>query len=196
MARLRSPILWFGGKGRMLPKLLPIVENIPHRIYVEPFGGGASVLMAKHPKPVEVYNDIDSGLYDFFRVLSDPDLFAQFYERVYPMPYSRQLYRECMAGWRDETDRVKRVSMWYVVARQSFGGRFEAYWGSGVTSSLKGMAETAGMWRSVIDLLPRIHERLVRVQIEHIDWRDILERYDTPETLFYLDPPLRTQHAQ
>ncbi len=66
--RLRSPILWFGGKGNMVAKILPLFP--PHRIYVEPFGGGASLLMAKAPAPVEVYNDLDSGLVNLFRVLT------------------------------------------------------------------------------------------------------------------------------
>ena len=52
--RLRSPIRWFGGKGNMAAKLLPILETIPHRRYVEPFGGGASLLMGKRPVEIEV----------------------------------------------------------------------------------------------------------------------------------------------
>lgn len=75
-AYLRSPICWFGGKGLMVSKLLPLIP--PHHIYVEVFGGGASLLFAKEPSPVEVYNDIDSGLVNFFRVLRDPEKFARF----------------------------------------------------------------------------------------------------------------------
>jgi len=51
------------------------------------------------------------------------------------------------------------------------------------------MASTSSMWLSIIDTLPEIHARLRRVQIENQDWRTILDRYDTPETLFYCDPP-------
>jgi len=62
--KLRSPIVWFGGKGHMVNKLLPLIPK--HKIYVEPFGGGANLLIAKEPSPVEVYNDLDSGLVNFF----------------------------------------------------------------------------------------------------------------------------------
>lgn len=62
--RLRSPIRWLGGKGLIVAKLLPLIP--PHRIYVEPFGGGANLLLAKEPSLVEVYNDLDSGLVNFF----------------------------------------------------------------------------------------------------------------------------------
>jgi len=68
--RLRSPIFWFGGKGNMVAKLLNLIP--PHEHYCEPFGGGASLLFAKRPcGGVEVYNDINEGLYDLFCVLRE-----------------------------------------------------------------------------------------------------------------------------
>jgi len=67
-------------------KILPFFP--PHRIYVEPFGGGASLLLAKQPAEVEVYNDIDSGLVCLFRVLRDPDKFAQFYKKACLTPWT------------------------------------------------------------------------------------------------------------
>lgn len=97
MSRLRSPIFWFGGKGNMVAKILPMLTAIPHTRYVEPFGGGASILMAKPPVDVETYNDLDSALYDFFTVLADPDLFPQFVRRVKLLPCSRQLYDHARA---------------------------------------------------------------------------------------------------
>lgn len=56
---MRSPIWWFGGKGQMTSKLVKLIPE--HQTYVEPFGGGASLLFAKYPSPVEVYNDIGEG---------------------------------------------------------------------------------------------------------------------------------------
>jgi DNA adenine methylase len=75
MARLRSPSCWFGGKGQMTAKLLPLTLDC--RRYVEPFGGGASVLLAREPVDVEVYNDIDGNLHEFFCVLADPRKFKR-----------------------------------------------------------------------------------------------------------------------
>ncbi|GIW05154.1 MAG: hypothetical protein KatS3mg059_1774 [Thermomicrobiales bacterium] len=98
---------WFGGKGRLVHRIIALMP--PHRIYVEPFGGAATVLLNKPPSPVEVYNDVDEGLVGFFRVLSDPDLFAQFYRRVAVLPYSRKLYDDARRTWRDEPDPVKRA---------------------------------------------------------------------------------------
>ncbi|MCS7226943.1 MAG: DNA adenine methylase, partial [Gloeomargarita sp. SKYB31] len=70
----------------MVAKLLPLVEAWPHRRYCEPFGGGASVLLAKQPVEVETYNDLDGALVEFFKTLADPDRFEQFYRRVALLP--------------------------------------------------------------------------------------------------------------
>ena len=189
MSRLRSPIKWYGGKGKMVAKIMPILTAIPHTRYVEPFGGGASILMAKPPVDVETYNDLDSALYDFFTVLADPDLFPQFVRRVRLLPYSRQLYDHARATWRDEPDKIKRAALWFVVARMSFGGRFESGWGTAVTASYRNRAGQVSLWQTALNNLPRVHKRLQRVQIENTDFMRVLERYDTPETLFYCDPP-------
>jgi len=183
-------IHWFGGKGRMLRHLLPLMEDIPHDRYIEVFGGGCSILLNKPIKSFECYNDIDQGLYNFFTVISDPDMFDRFYRRVGLLPYCRQLFIDCKGGWETEEDPIKRAAMWYVVSRQSFGGDFSSGgWSSATKKVSNGMAITNGAWISALKKLPLIHERLQRVQIENRDFRDILSRYDDPDTLFYLDPP-------
>jgi len=184
---LRSPIHWFGGKGRMVAKLLPLLP--PHRIYVEPFGGGASLLFAKDPSPVEVYNDLDSGLVNFFRVLRDPEKFIRFYHLASFTPHSREEFNFCRATWQECEDEVELAYRWFIVARMSFGGDFGHSWAFAVTQSRRGMAGTTSKWLSTLEMLPAIHERMMRVQIEHDDFRNVIKTYDTPETLFYLDPP-------
>lgn len=185
--KLRSPIKWFGGKGMMAKKIIALFP--PHRTYVEPFGGGASVLFAKKPSPVEVYNDIDSGLVNFFRVLRDPAKFERFHRLVVLTPYSREEYNLCRKTWEDCENDVNRAHLWYVVARQNFSGVFGGSWSSVITESSRRMARSVSGYLSAIQQLPAIATRLQCVQIEHVDWRRILERYDTKDTLFYLDPP-------
>jgi DNA adenine methylase len=183
--RLRSPVVWFGGKGNMVAKLLPLFPE--HKIYVEPFGGGASLLFAKEPSAVEVYNDLDDGLVTLFRVLRDPDKFGRFYHYAINTPYSRSEWKECR-NWQDYPDDVVRAWRWFILIRQSFAGLRHS-WGRSVTTSHRGMAETASSWLSALEMIPEIHRRLMRVQIEQKDFRAILKEYDTPETLFYCDPP-------
>ena len=187
---LRSPVTWFGGKGCFKKKLLPLLP--PHTAYVEPFGGGASVLVAKEPVGIEVYNDLDQGLYCFFSVLSNPVLFPHFWSRVCNLPYSRELYDECKETWFGTRDPLERASRWFVVARQSFSGEFGCSWGSCISCSNNGRIETASSWQGIMKILPAIHQRLQRVQIENADFRDVIRRYDGPGYLCYCDPPYVT----
>lgn len=185
--KMRSPIWWFGGKGNLAKKILQYFPE--HYIYVEPFGGGASLLFAKEPSPVEVYNDIDSSLINFFRVLRDPEKFEQFYRKVCLTPYSREEYYFCRDTWEDCKNEIERAYRWYVVARMSFSGRFGSGWGYSIKNTTRGMSDVVNSWLSIIDMLPEIHRRIMRVQIEHKDFREILRTYDTEDTLFYNDPP-------
>jgi DNA adenine methylase len=171
----------------MRSKLLPILEAVPHRRYCEPFGGGASLLLAKTPVEVETYNDLDGRLHNFFTVLADPDLFEEFHRRVAMLPYSRRVYAE--ARDRDMTTGVDSAVAFFTRARQSFSGKIHSGWSMSKTESSRGMASTCSGWLSILDMLPEIHARLQRVQIECNDWRKVLRQYDTSETLFYLDPP-------
>ena len=173
----------------MTAKLVPILESVNHKYYCEPFGGGASVLLAKRPASVETYNDLNSALYDFFMTLADDAAFERFWRKVSVLPYSRQLYNECRANWREQADTHERVWRWYVVARMSFSGQFGASLSTAVTASRRERAGTVSRWQSALDALLAIHERLQRVQLENAHALRVLERYDTPDTLFYCDPP-------
>lgn len=189
--RLRSPITWFGGKGVLARKIVSLFPA--HHCYVEPFCGGASCLFAKPPSPVEVINDLNSDIVNFFRVLRDPQRFEQFYGLASLTPYSREeFYRfrtDWRAGWSQCPSDVVRAYRWYMMARMSFSGEFGGSWGYSVTTSRRGMANAVSQWLSILDMLPAISERMRRVQVEHGDWRTMLHRYDTPDTLFYVDPP-------
>ena len=63
---IRAPFPWFGGKGNLKIKNF-ILQNLPHHTrYIEPFGGGGSILISKKPAEVEVYNDVNRGVVNFF----------------------------------------------------------------------------------------------------------------------------------
>lgn len=189
---MRSPFLWFGGKGNMVRKLLNLIPLHSH--YVEPFCGGASLFFAKAPSGgVETLNDLDSGIVGFYRVLRDPEQFARFERLAQFTPYSREEYYECLATWQACDDLVERAWRWWVVARMSFGGRLGSSLGTVVSTSRRRMAGTTSNFISAIDCLPQVHARLRQAQIEHADFRTIIERYNAPGTLCYCDPPYVTE---
>ncbi len=186
MNRLHSPVRWFGGKGRLDLNnwILPILESIPHKTYIEVFGGGAGLLIAKKPSPQEVYNDIDSSLYEFFEVISKEDLFQQFYRRVSVLPYSRQLYEESQ-NYKEEPDKIERVAKWFIVIRNRFSGISD-------TKGWSRASKAKDAWLNCIPGLFKMHKRFQNVLIENRDWQHILKEWNIGnggQNLFYLDPP-------
>lgn len=171
----------------MVKKLLPYIPE--HTTYVEPFGGGASLLFAKEPSKVEVYNDLNSDLVNFFRVLRNRDQFHRLWEKCCLTPYSREEYYFCRETWQDCTDPIERAYRWYVIARMSFAGIFLNSWGFVISTSTRGMASSVNSWQQVLLRLPRTSQRLFRVQVENQPAMKIIQAYDTPDTFFYLDPP-------
>ena len=187
--KLRSPIWWFGGKGMLVSKLLKYVPE--HTYYCEVFGGGASLLFAKEPAKFEVYNDIDSGLINFFRVLRDPKKFKKFYKKVCLTPYSREEYCFCRETWKECEDEIEKAYRWFIVARMSFSGLFGKGWSYTVKRIGRNMSGAVSIYLSIIELLPKIHKRIMPVQIEHLDWLGCMGKYNDWEKdgFYYLDPP-------
>ncbi len=183
MSKIRAPFPWFGGKGSPKIKAAILAALPPHTRYVEPFGGGASILIGKEPCEVEIYNDVNRGMVNFFRVIACRDYFGPFMARVREMPYSRELYEECLRTWPAIHDPVEQAVRWYFVVQQSFAGIFGQSWGTGVTTS------PTGHWISSLDNLLKVHDRLQSVQIECCDWRDCLSRFSGDGFLAYCDPP-------
>lgn len=188
MARhLKSPFPWLGGKKNFVSTLLNFMP--PHTHYVEVFGGSAALLLAKKPVQVETYNDLDSGLVNFFRVCRDAKKAKKLTRLVELTPYSRQEYYAAVKTWEKEKSDIVRAYKWYLVAAMSFGGMFGKSWGYATSVGTRGMAQTTSKWLRSLDLMPKVQKRLTRVQIEQNDWRKILDAYVGEHYLAYLDPP-------
>lgn len=183
MNRVLPPITWLGGKSKLAPKITAFFPS--HHTYCEPFGGSAAVLLAKTPSKVEVYNDLDGGLVNFFRVLRDPATFKQLQTAVEATLYARDEFKLAKSVGDDPVEAARRL---FVRQRQSHGG-LGLRWSYCVEDSNSGMSSAVRRWRAGVERLPAVHRRLRSVQIEQDDWRRILDRYDGPRTLFYLDPP-------
>ncbi|UYL64936.1 MAG: hypothetical protein EJNHJLOP_00047 [Methanophagales virus PBV082] len=187
--------MWFGGKGNLVKKLLQYVP--PHDAYLEPFFGGGSLFFAKRPSRIEVINDIDRDLMNFYSVLRDEEKFARFYRLAYLTPYSRCEYKRALEKfkrkeWRDD---VERAYLFFVIARMSFSGNFGGSWSYAITEVRKEMSGSVSKYLSAIDMLPEVHERLRYAQIECDDWLSVWQRYiplwkERKFRVFaYLDPP-------
>lgn len=186
-ATYQTPFPYFGGKTIYLDVLLG--KFPPHKCYVEPFGGSASVLLNKAPSDCEVYNDIDSDLVNFFRVLRDPEKCELLQDILYLTPFSREEYIGARESLRENTIKsqlsdVERARLWFLMLRQSFG----ATPGTGGWSINYRKSKT-GTWRDAIARLETFSRRLLSVHIENQSFEHIFKLYDSPDTFFYCDPP-------
>jgi DNA adenine methylase len=178
-----SLLRWAGGKGKQLNDLIPLIPR--SKIYVEPFGGGASVLLNRSRSEIEVYNDLDGGLVNLFEVVRDDDKFDEFRRLLDFTPYSREEFERCLS-WEGIADPVRRAVAFYTVLNQSISGKRLARKGDWARGRLDNLAER---WYLRQEKLAAIHERIKHVQIEARDALDILQEWDTPDTVFYCDPP-------
>lgn len=224
---------WYGGKYSHLDWLLPLLPKANH--YCEPFGGSAAVLLNREPSPVETYNDIDSEVVTFFRVLREHKE-----ELIYAIgmtPFAREEYAlaiksngssapdpqngtpppisydstplfsgivessadyalvsvESKADAERTKQDIERARRFFVRARQSRTGLAQTAsigrWANCLNTSRAGMAGAVSRWLGSVEGLEGVASRLLRVQFEHDTAINVLKRYDSPNTLFYCDPP-------
>jgi DNA adenine methylase len=180
---------WYGGKYSHLNWLLPLLPKAQH--YCEPFAGSAAVLLNREPAPVETYNDIDGEVVNFFRVLRDQQ--EELIKAIGLTPFSREEFAlACTPSDKDISD-LERARRFFVLARQVRTGLAQTAsagrWAHCLLTSRAGMAGAVSRWLGSVEGLSEIVQRLLRVQIEHNPAIDVIKRYDSPETLFYCDPP-------
>lgn len=186
MSKLTAPLLrYHGGKWRMADW---IISHMPaHRVYVEPFGGGASVLLRKEPSQCEVYNDLDDDIVNLFAVLRDPARAEQLAHQIDLTPFSRTEFFGAYATCADPVEQARRT---LVRAQMGFGS-------AGATKGHTGFRGTGGrqknhetvLWHQQPDRLLAAAQRLKQAIIENRDALDCIQYYDTPDTLTFVDPP-------
>ena len=180
---------WYGGKFSHLEFLLPLIpRDATH--FCDVFGGSAAVLLNVKPYMVETYNDLDSELVNFFEALRNRG--SELIRAIGLTPFSREeLLRACTP--QKGLSKLERARRFYIRARQTRTGlaqtSSEGRWAHCVLTSRAGMSGAVSRWLGSVEGLPEIAQRLQRVQIEHAPAIEVIQRYDTADTLFYVDPP-------
>jgi len=195
---LRRPVLrYHGGKWRLASWVLSFFP--PHRIYVEPFGGAASVLMRKPRSYAEVYNDLDSEVVNVFRVLRNPLTAKQLRELLTLTPFSRVEFEAAYQVVKDPIERARRT---IIKSFMGFGSgsihdsseqglsspTWKAPTGYRANSNRSGTTP-AHDWHHYPDSIEGFCERLRGVVVEHRPAEQVITAHDRAETLHYVDPP-------
>ncbi len=180
---VNPPAPYLGGKRNLSRRLCSLIATIPHRTYVEPFVGMGGVFLRRTTRPpVEVINDISADVTTLFRVA-----------RKHYEPLIEEL--SWMLSSRDEFERqrridpatltdIERAARFLCLQRMSFGGK--------VTGRTFGVDHRSPGRLNLGKLrgdLRALRDRLARVTIERLPYADVIRRYDSADTLFYLDPP-------
>lgn len=172
---------WMGSKRRLAGEIL---KRFPeHKTYVEAFAGSASVLLAREePARVEVLNDLDGDIANFFRVCKhhQVELCLQFRWAL----TSRQIFEWTKDTPAETLTDIQRAARFYYLQRLCFGGRPTGRT-FGVSSQTKHTINLARLEEGFSEL----HQRLAGVVIESLPWQEVVARYDHAAALFFLDPP-------
>ncbi|QLD89113.1 DNA adenine methylase [Natronomonas salina] len=186
MANRLQPFPWYGGKYKWLDFLLP---KLPHRKrYVEPFGGSATVLLNREPAPIEAFNDLDEYVMTFFEVLRDNP--EELINSLQKTPYHESEFEQAVDTDPSEVDNIELARRFWLSSTMAYNSAA----GSGsfsysTTQSRRDMAQHTSRFKSKIEHLEAVADRLQRVQFFNRDALDVIERFDRQDTIMYLDPP-------
>ncbi|MBS4773446.1 MAG: DNA adenine methylase [Proteobacteria bacterium] len=174
---------YLGGKRILAKTIVPIIAQIPHNIYCEPFMGMGGVFFrrAKRPK-CEAINDINSEIVNMFRMVEKfPNYLADMLKFKI---CSRAEFKRMLATPPLLLTELERAVRYLYIQKNAFGGKAQ-HQAFGVAT------ERAGRFNAerLIPQIKELHQRLTGVYIECLPYQKFITRYDRSETLFYLDPP-------
>ena len=181
--------MWLGGKGRLAERITPLLPRPErHLTYVEPFCGGASILFSRRPAGIEVLNDMNGELVNFFHTLRDDgDALREYLQNT---PYSREVFEDWREKSTDTLPPLERAARFFYLSRASFmasgaaGGRKPSWAYARIDDN-----RARSVMKMVDDDLLKVRDRLRQVYIEHGDALDVIQRFDSQNTVFYCDPP-------
>ena len=185
----KRPVLrWHGGKWRLAPW---IIKHFPaHRVYVEPFGGAASVLMQKPRAYAEIYGDLDGQVVNLFQVLRDEGLAEELTRRLKLTPFARSEFEFAQAE-PTASDPVEQARRLIVISFMGFGAAGVTL---GATTGFRANSNRSGTtpahdWANYPQALAAMTERLRGVVVEKRPAVELMAAHDGGDTLHYVDPP-------
>jgi len=183
---------YHGSKWRMAPWI--IRHFSAHRIYCEPFGGGAAVLLRKPRSWSEVYNDLDCDVVNFFQVLRERT--EEFMHVLSLTPFARDEFDQAYEPADDPMERARRFAILSAQGMVS-GCQGKTSFRTNITYNASAVARA---WAEYPERIRDVANRLRGVTIENRDYETLMRGHDSIHSLFYVDPPYlretRTSHRK
>ena len=179
---MKTPITYYGGKQKLAPEIIPLLPE--HKMYVEPFCGGAAVFFEKKPSDAETLNDTNGELINFYRIVQQD--FLSLEKRIKITLHSRMEHHDALVTYQNphRFSPVERAWAVWVLSHQSFCSSLGASFGYDMSGTV---SRNVANKRSAFNY--SYAQRLQCVQFECADAVKIIRAYDAPDTLFYCDPP-------
>ncbi len=180
---MKTPISYYGGKQTMLKHILPLIPE--HKLYCEPFCGGAAVFFAKDKSPIEVINDLNGDVVNFYKVCKQD--FAVLRMLIQQTPHSRKVHRESEFILKNPEafSDIRRAWAFWVQANMSFSSQI--FGGYAYERKSVGTVRKTSSKKQVFN--KEIPKRFDLVDIECNDALKVIKSRDTEDTFFYVDPP-------
>jgi len=181
---LKSPIKWIGGKSKLVKTLMPLIPK--HKCYVEVFGGSGSLMFAKSPSYVEIFNDFDSNLMNFWNVIKNyPHQFIKSFDYIL---VSRELFNEYKKKYKQNNfkNNIERAHVFYYLVNAGFASdMLNPVFGT------KCQSRNGLRLEQIESTILAAYKRLQKVTIENKSFEQLFSIYDSSDTFFYLDSPYR-----
>ena len=189
MSLIKPLIARIGGKSRLVSRLVELLPQ--HRLYSEIFAGGAGLFFTKEPSTIEILNDKDDMLVNFYKVVQNDIKRQELIKALNELPYSRNVFNYFRRV--EPQDEIEKGVQFFYLSKASFAGdSLKGGFGCPSRSTTRNPAQT---YQNSIDVLEHVARRLKGVTIECLPYQECIRRYDSPETLFYCDPPyMDTEH--
>jgi DNA adenine methylase len=181
--KLKTPISYYGGKQTLLRHILPLVPN--HSTYTEAFAGGAALYFAKEPATVEVINDINQNLINFYHVLKGN--FAALKAEIDKTLHSRDMHLKARIIYDHPTlfEPLERAWAVWVCSKQGFAAKLDGSWGYDRSKNT-----TAKKIQNSKDAFTEVfQQRIENTQIECTDALRVIRSRDGVDAFHFVDPP-------
>ncbi|GIZ15269.1 DNA adenine methylase [Capnocytophaga catalasegens] len=177
----RTPISYYGGKQTMLPYILPLIPE--HQVYIEPFFGGGAVFWAKQPSKVEIINDFNANVINFYEVVKTD--FQALTSLIDKSIVSREAYKSALVMYHSPFvfSPLQRAWAFWYVTNNGFSNEI------GNCRFDKLGKNTRGLANKVLEFSQDYSERLKHVQLENTDACEVIKKFDSSSSFIYCDPP-------
>lgn len=185
---MKPPLTYYGGKQRLASTIIALLPK--HTLFCEPFFGGGAVFFNKAPSEIEVINDTNRELINFYEVVKND--FIKLEYRIRTTLHSRMLHMEAETIFRHPTLFGKTQRAWalWTLASQSYASKLNGSWGY----DKKENRSAKVLYEKRLAFIERYAQRLEKIQIECVDALQVIKARDTKQSFFYCDPPYFNAH--